>query len=284
MFCVKCGTEMTDDCSFCPKCGTPTSYGRVQKKEINGETEKEPEAEKTAVEKESVKPEPGKQPGPEHENKKLNIILSVIAVILAVVLLVLIILFFVRKSKQADNAGKATAPAEQFSEETTADTQSASDTDEETEELTETGHPAEAQEYNGHFYMVYDNGVSWTAAKSECEAAGGHLVTVSDADEENFVEGLVKMYGKGEYYWIGLSDASSEGTFAWVTGESVSYTNWSENQPDNWNDVEHYVRFPKNDKSYTDWSNPAGKWNDIAENGDENNPLDSFGYICEWEE
>lgn len=280
MFCVKCGTEMTDDCSFCPKCGTPTSYGRVQKKEINGETEKEPEAEKTAVEKESVKPEPGKQPGPEHENKKLNIILSVIAVILAVVLLVLIILFFVRKSKQADNAGKATAPAEQFSEETTADTQAASDTDEETE----TGHPAEAQEYNGHFYMVYDNGVSWTAAKSECEAAGGHLVTVSDADEENFVEGLVKMYGKGEYYWIGLSDASSEGTFAWVTGESVSYTNWSENQPDNWNDVEHYVRFPKNDKSYTDWSNPAGKWNDIAENGDENNPLDSFGYICEWEE
>jgi hypothetical protein len=33
--------------------------------------------------------------------------------------------------------------------------------------------------------------------------------------------------------WIGLNDRQVEGTFQWLTGESVFYTNWEPGQPDN---------------------------------------------------
>ena len=43
-------------------------------------------------------------------------------------------------------------------------------------------------------------------------------------------------------FWIGLTDLFHEGSFAWVTGEPVTYTNWAKGQPDNGGNLnEHFA-------------------------------------------
>ena len=44
------------------------------------------------------------------------------------------------------------------------------------------------QEYNGHLYSVIDTPMSWNDAKEYCEEIGGHLVTITDNDEQEFVQ------------------------------------------------------------------------------------------------
>ena len=49
-----------------------------------------------------------------------------------------------------------------------------------------------AQGGNGHEYEVVlaPAGISWTDARAAAEAAGGHLATVSDMDELDFINNL----------------------------------------------------------------------------------------------
>ena len=53
--------------------------------------------------------------------------------------------------------------------------------------------------------------------------------------------------------WIGAHDTSTEGHFQWTDGTTYNYTNWSPNQPDNWQSLEDCGRIR------SDYGN---KWND----------------------
>lgn len=49
---------------------------------------------------------------------------------------------------------------------------------------------------------------------------------------------------------------------------------------------EWYIRFGKSDQTYETWVEHAGRWNDIANravDADDDVPLDSFGFLCEWD-
>ena len=85
--------------------------------------------------------------------------------------------------------------------------------------------------YNGHSYYISESFTSWTEAKALAESIGGHLATISDANENAFVVGIVDFTCFLDYAWIGLSDEDVEGTFVWVTGEPLIYTNWAPGNP-----------------------------------------------------
>lgn len=71
------------------------------------------------------------------------------------------------------------------------------------------------------------NGVkSWQDAQAEATglANPGHLVAINDASEQQF---LVNTFDSSLLYWIGLTDSATEGSFGWVNGDPLSYTNWS---------------------------------------------------------
>ncbi len=102
--------------------------------------------------------------------------------------------------------------------------------------------------YNGHSYYRSTGSAFWLTAKSNCEAMGGHLVTVTTSAENSFIFGL---WPSG---WIGLTDEITEGTWRWVTGETYSYTSWNPGEPNNAGN-EDYVQFVG-----------GGKWNDLPNN------------------
>src|SRR5688500_14344393 len=87
---------------------------------------------------------------------------------------------------------------------------------------------------NGHTYYLL-NPATWTASESEAVALGGHLVTVNDAAENDYLFATFAPLVTAPTHdlWIGLSDAASEGTFTWSSGEAVIYTQFGPGEPNN---------------------------------------------------
>ncbi len=58
-------------------------------------------------------------------------------------------------------------------------------------------------------------------------------------------------------YWTSGSDDGHEGLWVWTsTGKQSSYTNWLAGEPNNVQNVEHYLG--KNAKSFSKWNDHLG--------------------------
>ena len=141
--------------------------------------------------------------------------------------------------------------------------------------------PADAMEFNSHYYKAFDESMSWTDAKAYCESLGGHLVTITSAEEQAFVYSVIQDKTKN-VYWLGGVE--------WITGETWSYENWSlaeepgdTTKPDNVEGNEYYSMMYR----IRAWHNNAGTWNDDPNTGAMNNEdfysLLNHGLVCEWE-
>lgn len=119
---------------------------------------------------------------------------------------------------------------------------------------------ARALMYNGHDYLFIRSAKTWAQAKASCEELGYGLVTVNDANEENW---LGSFEGPSAW-WIGYTDQQVEGSWQWSTGTS-SYSNWNPWQPDNGSGVEDCAE---------DNYDGTGRWNDLPCSA-------SLYYICE---
>jgi hypothetical protein len=70
--------------------------------------------------------------------------------------------------------------------------------------------------------------LNWTEAEGAAQAfPGTYLVTLHSHPESEF---LRTAFGSHRA-WIGLTDYGTEGSFRWVTGEPVSFTDWAQWQP-----------------------------------------------------
>ena len=80
---------------------------------------------------------------------------------------------------------------------------------------------------NGHIYFLLTSD-TWTNSEAEAVALGGHLVTINDVAENQWVVNTFANYGGiARPLWIGLTDRDSEGSFEWVSGEPFNYSNWN---------------------------------------------------------
>jgi hypothetical protein len=80
---------------------------------------------------------------------------------------------------------------------------------------------------NGHIYYLLTAN-TWTNSEAEAVTLGGHLVTINDAAENQWLVDTFANYGDVvRPLWIGLTDRDSEGTFQWVSGQPFNYSNWN---------------------------------------------------------
>ena len=84
---------------------------------------------------------------------------------------------------------------------------------------------------NGHIYHLLAAS-NWTDAEAEAVLLGGHLVTINESAENQWVADTFSG-GGSRLLWIGFNDIAVEGVWEWVTGEPVTFTAWDVIQPDN---------------------------------------------------
>ena len=67
--------------------------------------------------------------------------------------------------------------------------------------------PINTGNFNGRAYAVYDVSMTWHEAKAYCESLGGHLATITSAEEQLFVQSLIED-GSMNQYWLGATETT----------------------------------------------------------------------------
>ncbi len=106
-----------------------------------------------------------------------------------------------------------------------------------------------AGEFNGNYYYRSTVQSTWASAVASCATNGGHLAAIASAAENNYVRSLFP----SSEQWIGFTDENSEGVFAWVNSQPVTYTNWGPGEPNNSGGIEDYTHLTT-----------SGTWNDVS--------------------
>jgi Lectin C-type domain len=147
---------------------------------------------------------------------------------------------------------------------------------------------------NNHYYERVDvQGLAWDQAKSTANTLNhnglpGHLVTITSADEQDFLKDNFDLPGNMRF-WLGAFQDVSEpdysepaGGWTWVTGEQFEFTNWNEDVSPNLDQPNNFNNFPEDFLAthVTIW-----RWNDVP-----NDPSSYFavgeiplGFIVEYE-
>lgn len=133
--------------------------------------------------------------------------------------------------------------------------------------------PMDVKRYATSAYKRYDLSMTWSEAKAYCEYLGGHLVTITSKEEQQFVETKLLPGGLKKAYWMGGKKENDQ--WSLITGESFIYSNWAEKEPNN---SGSFLQIYYSDNSVKD----NGKWDDTENHG--NNETHLHGFICEWED
>ena len=87
---------------------------------------------------------------------------------------------------------------------------------------------------NGHTYYLLAI-TTWQDAETQAVSLGGHLATVRNSQEQNFIWSTFGPSGYGATVIpIGYNDITVEGTWVWGSGEPTTYTNWAPGEPNDW--------------------------------------------------
>lgn len=109
---------------------------------------------------------------------------------------------------------------------------------------------------NHHSYLLLDS-ATWKDSEAGAIALGGHLATIRNQAEEDWIVHAFGSYGgQQRLLWIGLSDRTKKFHFSWSSGESLSYTCWAPGEPNNAGRGEDFVAV------YYPNHSQGGKWND----------------------
>ena len=119
-------------------------------------------------------------------------------------------------------------------------------------------------------YVIVE-GPTWEEAETNAVALGGHLVTINDAQENQWL--VQNYYGKdllsetleNKSVWIGYNDIKNEGNWEWSSGETSNYKNWGSGEPDGretYKAGEEYAEF----LLFDSYNRDPGQWGDNANN------------------
>ena len=110
---------------------------------------------------------------------------------------------------------------------------------------------------NGKTYHLLSDS-SWTVAQATAVTLGGNLAIINDQLENDWIAQTFGQPGVADrQIWIGMTDQAQEGTWVWIDGTPVGYTNWAPNEPNDGAGGEDY--------GMIDYHSATGEWNDLAD-------------------
>ena len=130
--------------------------------------------------------------------------------------------------------------------------------------------------FNGHAYAVKRVNMNWLDAEAYCESVGGHLATITSAEEEEFIyKEFFENAKLPNIFFLGTIVKEGQ-EYKWITGEEYHYASWMERRTD--------------DNRFYEWANSyaalRGRYGILfsSKELDHFDPLkwEQF-YVCEWD-
>ena len=118
-------------------------------------------------------------------------------------------------------------------------------------------------EYDQHEYYISKFANNWISGRDICIENGGYLACITSEEENNFIATRADSIVPDtsvfytDYLYIGMSDLEQEGTWEWVSGEEMIYTNWLAGEPGGGTLENFGMMWLANDNRF-------GKWNDLT--------------------
>ena len=100
----------------------------------------------------------------------------------------------------------------------------------------------------GKCYFVEINIFNFTDAMVNCQTQfgsnhTGKLFEPRDLATNDLVIPSANLISPSiTYFWLGMNDIDTEGTFQYATGGNLSFTNWRSGQPDNYGGAQNCAR------------------------------------------
>ncbi len=93
--------------------------------------------------------------------------------------------------------------------------------------------PAGWLAFGDRYYQIVAAPAAWNVARAAAQAAGGDLVVINSAEENEFLMTALETAGV-QAAWIGATDAATEGAWRWIDSSllSAGYRNWNAGEPD----------------------------------------------------
>ena len=135
--------------------------------------------------------------------------------------------------------------------------------------------PVATTTHGNSMYLLFDENISWTEAKTYSASIGGHLATISSAEEDAIVSELLQN-GNREWYYLGAE--GSTGEWIWNDGLAVPMNGTTAN----WGDIQGTEA-----EGPTGWGNylmkyrSSGKWIGIQNFYLPNSNMSRIGFVCE---
>ncbi|XP_066982679.1 macrophage mannose receptor 1-like isoform X2 [Macrobrachium rosenbergii] len=92
---------------------------------------------------------------------------------------------------------------------------------------------------------------SWDKSAELCLAEGSHLASITDVEENFFIESMLDEFSD-DGIWVG-GRALADSGFQWVDGSPFSYDNWAPGEPNSFQDQEDCIEM---------YNRRLGTWND----------------------
>jgi formylglycine-generating enzyme required for sulfatase activity/serine/threonine protein kinase/TolA-binding protein len=130
--------------------------------------------------------------------------------------------------------------------------------------------------YNGHYYRLFNEYVSWNVAKKRCEEMGGYLAGSETPGENSFLYEKVSQIDG--VIFIGATDQEKAGDWRWAgSGKRLKFSRWDSGQPVSDGNNKDYAAFSpvaRKDR----WGSYDGMVCNNKTPGE-----NTYGFICEWE-
>jgi len=131
------------------------------------------------------------------------------------------------------------------------------------------------------YQVIGTNPISWDAAHTAAQAlgAGWDLATITSAAEQSAVDAAIATYyglsspGVRNEFWIG---GYNSGSWAWVSGEAWSYTNWWNGEPNNVSGIEGHLALDYRTQGLYEAPITGWLWNDEG-----SAPQQIVGFVAE---
>ncbi|XP_030849559.1 macrophage mannose receptor 1-like [Strongylocentrotus purpuratus] len=120
--------------------------------------------------------------------------------------------------------------------------------------------------FGGYQYLFYhgNDGIyrTFSATRALCQSLGGDMPIITSAEQNDFIAGKLLTYSNRGNYYIGLEDIIEGGTYRWIDGTALGYTNWDSPLYTDPNQPPPYCAVMRSQSSLTD---PVhGRWNRVT--------------------